>query len=36
MEKLKMMQNSFRIKPENFNFMVGSDDSKQQGEILKF
>jgi len=36
MEKLKMMQNSFRIKPENFNFMVGSDHSKHQGEILKF
>ena len=36
MENLKINQNYFRIKPLNFNFIVGSDQSTSQGSILEF
>jgi len=36
MTNLKINQNYFRIKPVNFNFTVGSDDSKSQGIVLNF
>lgn len=36
MENLKIKQNYFRIKPLNFNFIVGSDKSTSQGAILEF
>ncbi|MBW2962879.1 glycosyltransferase family 2 protein [Mesonia aestuariivivens] len=35
MENHKMKQNYFRIKPLKYNFIIGSDHSKSQGEILK-
>ncbi|SHI32699.1 Glycosyltransferase, GT2 family [Mesonia phycicola] len=36
MTNLKINQNYFRIKPVNFNFTVGSDDSRSQGSVLNF
>lgn len=33
MEKLKNEQNHFRIKPRNFNFILGSDESTSKGQV---
>lgn len=34
MEKLAPHHHSFRIKPKNLNFLIGSDDSNVQGKLL--